>query len=111
MLTFLLFLHVYLLLTLSSSGTFTCILISLIVLPGFVSLQSICGLSRGCSAKESAYQCRKCKRHFLALQNAMGLIPGLGRSPGAILAWQIPWTEEPTVHGIAKESDITEHTL
>ena len=31
-----------------------------------------------------------------------GLIPGLGRSPGegdgyhsSILAWQIPWTEEP----------------
>ena len=32
----------------------------------------------------------------------MGLIPGLGRSPGegmathsSILAWRIPWTEEP----------------
>ena len=32
----------------------------------------------------------------------MGLIPGLGRSPGeenathsSILAWEIPWTEEP----------------
>ena len=32
----------------------------------------------------------------------MGLIPGLGRSPGGdlathstILAWRIPWTEEP----------------
>ena len=25
----------------------------------------------------------------------MGSIPGLCRSPGAILAWQIPWTEEP----------------
>ena len=28
-----------------------------------------------------------------------GLIPGLGRSPGgehgSILAWRIPWTEEP----------------
>ena len=24
----------------------------------------------------------------------LGLIPGLGRSPG-ILAWRIPWTEEP----------------
>ena len=56
MLTFLLFLHVYLLLTLlSSSGTFTCILISLIVLPGFVSFQSIRGLSRWYSGKESAY--------------------------------------------------------
>ena len=32
----------------------------------------------------------------------MGLIPGLGRSPGkgmathsSVLAWEIPWTEEP----------------
>ena len=32
----------------------------------------------------------------------MGLIPGLGRSPGgghgnnsSVLAWRIPWTEEP----------------
>ena len=39
------------------------------------------------------------------------LIPGLGRSPGegmathsSILAWRIPWTEEPggLVHGVAK---------
>ena len=36
-------------------------------------------------------------------------IPGSGRSPGEgngnplhILAWRIPWTEEPTVHGVAK---------
>jgi len=34
----------------------------------------------------------------------VGLIPGSGRSPGtgngkysSILAWKIPWTEEPTV--------------
>jgi len=28
----------------------------------------------------------------------------------SILAWEIPWTEEPgraTVHGVAKESDLT----
>ena len=47
-----------------------------------------------------------------------GSIPGWGRSPGgghgthsSILAWRIPWTEEPgglhTVHGVA-ESDTTE---
>ena len=24
-----------------------------------------------------------------------------------ILAWKIPWTEEPTVHGVAKELDKT----
>ena len=49
-----------------------------------------------------------------------GLIPGLGRPPGegmathcSILAWRIPWTEEPcgwaTVHGVT-ESDTTEVT-
>ena len=49
-----------------------------------------------------------------------GLIPGLGRSPGgesgatasSILAWEIPWIEEPG--GLYsppghKESDTTEH--
>ena len=39
----------------------------------------------------------------------VGLIPGSGRSPGTgkgkycnILAWKIPWTEEPTVHRVTK---------
>jgi len=41
----------------------------------------------------------------------MGLIPGLGRSPGvematysSILVWKIPWTEgwQATVHGAMK---------
>ena len=42
----------------------------------------------------------------------VGSIPGPGRSPGegngnhsSILAWKIPWTEEPggaTVHGVTK---------
>ena len=44
----------------------------------------------------------------------MGLIPGSGRSPGeghgnilfSVLAWKIPWTEEP---GRMEESDATEH--
>ena len=47
-------------------------------------------------------------------------IPGLGRSPGGgngspinILAWKIPWTEEPgwlySPWG-CKESDMTEYT-
>ena len=42
-------------------------------------------------------------------------IPGPGRSPGEgndnplHLAWEIPWTEEPsaTVHWVAEESDMT----
>ena len=39
----------------------------------------------------------------------VGSILGLGRSPGrgngthsSILAWEIPWTEEPGVHGVAE---------
>ena len=46
------------------------------------------------SGKEPAYQCRRCKRQ--------GSIPGLGRplekemaTHSSILAWRIPWTEEP----------------
>ena len=49
---------------------------------------------------------------------SMSFIPGLGRSPGGgnvnpfdMLAWDIPWTEEPG--GLQsmghKESDTTEH--
>ena len=50
----------------------------------------------------------------------VGLNPGLGRSPGeemaahsSILAWRIPWTEEPGGGGChsprgGKESDMTE---
>jgi len=44
------------------------------------------------------------------------LIPGSGRSSGegsgnhsSILAWEIPWTEEPggpPVHGVTKDSDM-----
>ena len=54
-----------------------------------------------------------------------GSIPGLGRSPGctatlsSVLAWKIPWTEEPgrlhTVHGVAKSqtrlSNFTSHII
>ena len=50
------------------------------------------------------------------------MIPRSGRSPGEgnytpsrILAWEIPWTEEPvhgaTVHAVAKESDMTEQLM
>ena len=63
-----------------------------------------------CSGQESTYQCR---RH--------GSVPGLGRSPGgengthsSILAWKIPWTEEPgaTAHGVAKsQTQPSRHLL
>ena len=41
-----------------------------------------------------------------------GSIPGLERSPGKgthsnILAWEIPRTEEPRVHGVTKELDMS----
>ena len=52
------------------------------------------GFPGGASGKEHSCQCR---RH-----RDIGLIPGWGRSPGgghgthsSILAWRIPWTEEP----------------
>ena len=52
------------------------------------------GLPRCLSTKEFAYHCRRCRR--------LGSIPGLERAPGggngnplSILAWRIPWTEEP----------------
>ena len=51
------------------------------------------GLPRWLRGKESAYQCRKCRR--------LGFIPGSGRFPGEgngnplQFAWRIPWTEEP----------------
>ena len=49
----------------------------------------------------------------------MGLIPGSGRSPAegmaihfSILAWRIPWTEEPgrvcMAHGVSKELEMIE---
>ena len=43
----------------------------------------------------------------------VGSVAGSGRSPGegngnaSILAWEIPWTEEATDHGVTKESDTT----
>jgi len=49
------------------------------------------GLPDGSDSKESTCNARD-----------LGSIPGLGRSPGeenthsSILAWEIPWTEEPS---------------
>ena len=52
------------------------------------------GFLGGTRGKKSTCQCRRHKRHVS--------IPGLGRSPGgahgnpsSVLAWRIPWTEEP----------------
>ena len=63
----------------------------------------------GASGKESTCQCRRHKRH--------GFSPWVRKIPleketathYSILAWRIPWTEEPGgLHGVA-ESDMTEH--
>ena len=73
------------------------------------------GLPGGASDKEPTCQCRR-------LRDACS-IPGLGRPPGGqhathfpILAWRIPWTEEPggaTVRRVAKSptglSDLAQH--
>ena len=67
------------------------------------------GFLRGVSGKESACHCQ---RH-----RDLNLIPGLGRSSRgeqgnhfSILAWRIPWKEEPGAEGHKKESDTTEVT-
>ena len=57
----------------------------------WMDLEIIMGFPGGSDGKESAYNVVD-----------LGLIPGLGRSPGGrngnhsnVLAWEIPWTEEP----------------
>ena len=69
-----------------------------------ISFSGLCDayrLSCGSAGKESACNV-----------GDVGLIPGLGRSPGegkgyhsTLLAWRIPWTVESMGH---KESDMTE---
>ena len=54
------------------------------------------GLSHG-----AGYPGSSVEKNLPAKAGDMGLIPGWGRSPGkvsthtSILAWEIPWTEEP----------------
>ena len=70
------------------------------------------GFPGGASGKEPACQCRRCKRS--------GFDPWVGRIPlekgvatdSSILAWIIPWTEEPgELQSIGcKELDTTEAT-
>ena len=52
------------------------------------------GFPNWCSGKESACQCRRCKR--LRFSPWMGRSPGVGNgNPSETLTWKIPWTEEP----------------
>ena len=57
------------------------------------SILSHLGLSRWCSGKESACQCRKCKRH--RFDPWIGKILGVGHGNLLQYSWKIPWTEEP----------------
>ena len=59
------------------------------------SLQYVKQEMLGASGKESACQCRKCKRHRLNL--LVGKISWRRKwhPSSSILAWRIPWTEEP----------------
>ena len=73
--------------------------------------RNMAGCNGHTSGKESAYQCRRCRRHEFN--------PWVGKIP-----WRRKWQPSPvflpgkfhgqrslaTVHGIAKESDMTEHT-
>ena len=53
------------------------------------------GLPGGSSGKEPASQCRRQKRHgFDPWMGKISLEEGLA-THSSILAWRIPWTEEP----------------
>ena len=62
-------------------------------------------------------QVEKKKKNPPATEGDSGSISGLGRSPGgrkwrpSILAWKVPWTEEPAAYSLYghKELDMTEH--
>ena len=86
--------------------------------PQLIVLKVVClplqtehwGLPRWCSGKESACRSRRCKRH--GFDPSVGKIPGVENgNPLGILAWKIPWTEEPgrlySPWG-GKESDLNE---
>ena len=58
---------------------------------------------RWLSGKESARQCRRHRRHGFDPQ--VRNIPWRRKWQPTPVWWKIPWTEEPTVHGVTKESE------
>ena len=68
-------------------------------------------LPRWLSGKESACQCRRYKR--CRFDPLVRKIPWRRKWQSSILAWKIPWTEEPGSYSPRdhKESDTTEHAL
>ena len=71
-------------------------------------------LPRQHSGKESSRQCRRRRRR--GFEPCIGEIPREEEmaTPSSILAWRVPWTEEPGRRTIVpwgcKESDVTAHT-
>ena len=58
--------------------------------------------------KESAYNAGDFQKMQLqSLGQEDSLEKGMA-THSSILAWRIPWTEEPSSHGVTKESDTTE---
>ena len=71
------------------------------------------GFPGGTSSKEFACQCRRCKRCGFDLCVREDPLKKEMAIRSSILAWKIPWTEDPG--GLfspwsCKESDMTEHT-
>ena len=74
----------------------------------YKAVQIDVGLPGGLGGKASVYNV-----------GDLGLIPGSGRFPGkemathsSTLAWKIPWTEEPGVHGVTKrQTQLSDFTL
>ena len=70
-----------------------------------VGVLQITGLSWWLSGQESTCSARGSGFDLCAGEDPLG--KGMA-AHSSILAWRVPWTEEPTVHGVAEESDATE---
>ena len=69
-------------------------------------IQTLLGLPRALSGKESTYQCRRCRFDLWVGKNP---VEKEIWSPSSILAWEIPWTEEPGgLQSMGSQRDTTE---
>ena len=60
----------------------------------YIFANTYVGFPGGASGREPACQCRRCKR--CGFDPWVGKIPWRGMTThSSILAWRIPWTEEP----------------
>ena len=79
----------------------TFIMFSFNGIPTFLHPQDLPG---GAGGKEPTCQCRRQEMRVWSLGWEDSLVKGMATQP-SILAWRIPWTEEPrwaTVHGVTK---------